>query len=214
MRDLDIRGAGNLLGGEQSGFITDIGYETYQKILDEAIQELKETDFKNLFKDDLQREQKFVRNVQLETDIEMMFPDEYVISVQERLKLYTELDHIKTEEELAKFADRLKDRFGKLPHPVKELFDALRLRWLCKDLGFERLLLKSKKLRCFFVSNPQSPFYESDLFQRVIMYVNGKGDRRMTFKKSGNYFIMVREGTQSMKQALKILEDIKVSIKG
>lgn len=208
MRDLDIRGAGNILGGEQSGFITDIGYETYQKILDEAIQELKEGDFKELFKEDILKEAKFVRDVQIDTDIEMMIPDEYVNSIQERLRLYTELDDLETDEETRAFAERVIDRFGPLPQGVKELFNGLKLRWMCKKLGFERVILKNNKLRCYFVSNPQSPFYESALFQKVIMYVNGKGDSKMGFKKSGNYFLLVRENVKNMTEAKAVLKDI------
>jgi transcription-repair coupling factor (superfamily II helicase) len=212
MRDLDIRGAGNILGGEQSGFITDIGYETYQKILDEAIQELKEGDFKELFKEEVQKEQKFVRDVQIDTDIEMMIPDEYVNSIQERLRLYTELDNLETDEEVRQFAERVIDRFGPLPQGVKELFNGLKLRWICKKLGFERIILKNNKLRCYFVSNPQSPFYESALFQKVIMYVNGKGDSKMGFKKSGNYFLLVREGVKNITEAKAVLKDILLNI--
>lgn len=208
MRDLDIRGAGNILGGEQSGFITDIGYETYQKILDEAIQELKEKDFKDLFKDEVQKEAKFVRDVQIDTDIEMMIPDEYINSIQERLRIYTELDNIETDEEARILGEKIIDRFGPLPQAVKELFNGLKLRWLCKKIGFERVILKNNKLRCYFVSNPQSPFYESALFQKVILYVNGKGDSKMGFKKSGNYFLLVREGVKNMTQTKKVLKDI------
>ncbi len=213
MKDLDIRGAGNILGGEQSGFISDIGYETYQKILDEAIQELKESKFKDLFKEEVQKEGKFVRDVQIDTDIEMLVPDNYINSIQERLRFYTELDNLKTDEEVKVFAQKIIDRFGPLPRAVKELFNGLKLRWLCKDLGFERLILKSNKLRCYFVSNPQSPFYESELFQKVIMYVNGKGDSKMGFKKSGNYFMLIREGVRDMTEAKKVLKDILEGVK-
>ncbi len=212
MRDLDIRGAGNLLGGEQSGFISDIGYETYQKILAEAIQELKETNFKDLFKGELEKEKKFVRDVQLETDFEMMLPDDYVNSIQERLSLYTELDKISSEQSLAKFSEKLEDRFGKLPQATLALFDALRLRWLCKELGFERLLLKNKKMRCFFISNPQSPFYETATFHHILQYVPQKLDSKLSFKKSKNYFTLIREDVHSLKQALVLLEDIKDGI--
>ncbi len=209
MRDLDIRGAGNLLGGEQSGFITDIGYETYQKILDEAIQELKETQFKDLFKEDMEREKKYVRDVQLETDLEMLIPDEYIMNFQERLNLYQELDRLKTEEELTKFSKQLSDRFGKIPWQVKELFEALRLRWLCKELGFERLILKSKKLRCYFISNESSPYFESDLFQRILQYVPTRGDRHLSFKKSNTHFILIRDDVTTLKFAIKVLTDLK-----
>ncbi len=214
MRDLDIRGAGNILGGEQSGFITDIGYETYQKILDEAIQELKETDFREIFKADLEKERKFVREVHLETDIEMLIPDNYVNNIQERLNLYTALDKVKNEEELAKFSKEMSDRFGKLPNAVRELFEALRLRWLCKELGFERLILKSRKLRCYFIANEQSPYYESAVFHHILQYVPKKADRKMNFKKTSNYFILIRDDVKSLQQAKGILEDIKASMEG
>lgn len=214
MRDLDIRGAGNLLGGEQSGFITDIGYETYQKILDEAIQELKESDFKELFKDEMNAKRQYVRDVQIETDVEMMIPDDYVNNIQERLNLYTELDNVKDEQELAAFEKKIVDRFGRLPKEVHELFIGLRLRWMCKDLGFERLILKSNKLRCYFVSNEQSPYFESPVFQKLLMYVNTAGDRKLRFKKSRKYLILVREDVRSMKQAEHILNGFLAEVNG
>ncbi len=212
MRDLDIRGAGNLLGGEQSGFISDIGYETYQKILDEAIQELKENEFRDVFKEEIGQKRTYVRDVILESDIEMLIPDAYIVHTQERLNLYTELDQVKNEEELLKFKEKLEDRFGKIPWQVKELFEALRLRWLCKELGFERLLLKNSKLRCFFVSNHHSPFYESDLFSRIMQYVPSRGDRKLSFKKSIKYFMLIREDVRNFKQAQELLEDIKKGV--
>jgi transcription-repair coupling factor (superfamily II helicase) len=207
MRDLDIRGAGNLLGGEQSGFISDIGFETYQKILDEAIQELKENEFKDLFQDDAKKEKQYVRDVQMETDIEMLIPDEYVNSIQERLKLYTELDSLQTEAELDSFATRIQDRFGKLPPQVSELFEGLRLRWMCKKLGFERIVLKNKKLRCYFVTNPQSKFYETDGFKRIVSFVTLRGEKhQLSFKKSNEHFILIRENVATLQGAKRILE--------
>ncbi|MFT5910341.1 MAG: transcription-repair coupling factor (superfamily II helicase), partial [Paraglaciecola sp.] len=165
MRDLDIRGAGNLLGGEQSGFINEIGYETYQKVLEEAILELKESTFKDLFKEDLEKKKQYVRDVNVDTDVEMLIPDEYVSNIQERLNLYTSLNKIDTEEGIETFKKSMIDRFGKMPKVVNGLFDGLRLRWICKELGFERVILKNGKLRCYFVENPQSPYYESATFQ-------------------------------------------------
>jgi transcription-repair coupling factor (superfamily II helicase) len=207
MRDLDIRGAGNLLGGEQSGFIADIGYETYQKILEEAIQELKETDFKELFREDLEKEKKYVLDVQIETDIEMLIPDEYVANTQERLSLYTNLDAIESETGIQAFANMLTDRFGKIPPQVEELFDGLRLRWIAKKLGFERIHLKGQKLQCYFVSNPQSSFYETKAFKNVLNYVLGKGkDRQMSFKQSTKSFIFIRENVRTLNGARKVLE--------
>ncbi len=206
MRDLDIRGAGNLLGGEQSGFISDIGYETYQKILEEAIQELKENQFKDLFKEDLEKKREYVRDVQIETDIEMLIPDDYVTNVQERLNLYTELDQLKTDEAVEAFAKKLEDRFGKVPREVKELFNGLRLRWLCKQLGFERLTLKNKKMRCYFISNPQSPFFETPLFNHLLQFVAKKGPRhKLTFKKSVRHFILIRDEVKNLREVHNIL---------
>jgi transcription-repair coupling factor (superfamily II helicase) len=209
MRDLDIRGAGNLLGGEQSGFIADIGYETYQKILDEAIQELKETDFKDLFKDELAQKGAYVRDVTIETDVEMLIPDEYVSNSAERLSLYTQLDEIKDEAGITAFSKMLEDRFGKIPKQVNFLFDGLRLRWLCKKIGFERLILKGGKLRCYFVSDPQSSFYETEQFNKIIQFVGAKG-RIMGYhlKQTAKDFIFVQDEIRGMKQAKGTLETL------
>jgi transcription-repair coupling factor (superfamily II helicase) len=214
MKDLDIRGAGNLLGGEQSGFITDIGYETYQKILEEAIQELKETEFKELFKEELEKgDRQYVRDVQVETDREMLIPDRYINVIQERLNLYTELDQIENEEELQKFSDHLQDRFGKIPKQTIELFEGLRVRWVCKQLGFERLILKNRKLRCYFISDPQSSFYETDFFKNMVGYVATNGMKAgLAFKKSKQHFILVKEGVSSLKEAKEILAELKLAV--
>ncbi len=213
MRDLDLRGAGNLLGGEQSGFIANIGYETYQKILEEAIQELKETEFKDLFKEELEKERKFVHDVQVDTDVEMLIPDDYVNNIQERLNLYTELDKIETEEKLEAFAENIKDRFGPIPPEVNELFEGVKLRWVCKLLGFERLILKNNKLRCYFISNPQSPFFETDLFKNMIQYIAVHGQEKgLSFKKSIQHFFIVKNDVSSLQATGKILEDLKESL--
>ncbi len=213
MRDLDIRGAGNLLGGEQSGFITEIGYETYQKILEEAIQELKENVFKDLFKEDLAQKRQYVREVQIDTDTEMLIPDEYVSNIQERLRLYTELNKIETEAGIEEFSQQLDDRFGQVPPEVYQLFDGLRLRWVCRSLGFERLIYKNNKLRCYFVENPQSPFYESELFQNVLQYVSTTGQQQnLSFKKTNRHFILVKDGVRSLQAAYQLLRNIEVAI--
>jgi transcription-repair coupling factor (superfamily II helicase) len=210
MRDLDIRGAGNLLGGEQSGFIADIGYETYQKILDEAIQELKESDFKDLFKDDLSRKGAFVRDVTIETDVEMLIPDAYVSNTQERLSLYTELDELQTEDDIAAYAKRLEDRFGKLPREVSALFEALRLRWICKKLGFERLILKGGKLRCYFLGDPQSAFFETEIFNRLVQFIGSKGRLMgLHLKQTNKELILVQDEVRSIKQAKSTLDQLE-----
>ena len=213
MKDMDIRGAGNLLGGEQSGFISEIGYETYQKILEEAIIELKEGQFKDLFKEDLDKKREYVRDVHIETDIEMLIPDEYVSNIQERLNLYTELDKLKKEEEVEKFYNSLKDRFGKVPKQVKELFDGLRLRWICKQLGFERLILKGNKLRCYFIANPQSPFFETDLFNDLLKHITVAGPNKgLSFKQSPKYLIVIKDNVKSLKAARQVLEGLEKAV--
>ena len=128
--------------------------------MEEAIQELKENAFKELFKEEMESKKSFVKEVHMETDVEMLIPDEYVSNIQERLNLYTKLDNLQSIEDLDHFAESLTDRFGKIPPQVYELFDGLKLRWICKDLGFERLIIKNEKMRCFFVENPQSMYYD------------------------------------------------------
>jgi transcription-repair coupling factor (superfamily II helicase) len=209
MRDLDIRGAGNLLGGEQSGFIADIGYETYQKILDEAIQELKESDFKDLFKDEIARKGAYVRDVTIETDVEMLIPDAYVSNTQERLSLYTELDELQTEEDITAYAKRLEDRFGKLPKEVSALFEALRMRWMCKKLGFERLILKGGKLRCYFLSDPQSAFFETERFNKLVQFIGTKGRvMGLHLKQTNKELILVQDEVRRIEQAKRTLEQL------
>ncbi len=209
MKDLDIRGAGNLLGAQQSGFISDIGYQTYQKILEEAVLELKETEFKDIFKEDLEKDRQYVRDVQIETDVEMLIPDDYVKNIQERLSLYTKLDSFNTEEEIEQFTKELRDRFGKLPKQVYELFDGLRIRWVCRKLGFERLHLKGNKLRCYFIHDPQSPFFETPLFNTIVQYVSINGERKgLTFKQSARHFIMIKENVRKLNQARETLQQL------
>jgi len=209
MRDLDIRGAGNLLGAEQSGFINEIGFETYQKILEEAIRELKESEFRELFREELDAKQDFVRDVVIDADVEMLIPDEYVESIQERLSLYTELDSVEGEEELIRFEERLQDRFGKLPPQVRELFDGLRLRWVCKKLGFERIVLKNGKLRCYFIENPQSPYFDTPLFKRIFDWAGLEGPKQgLSLKQTPRNLILVRDDVRSLQEAKEILEFI------
>ena len=168
MRDLDIRGAGDLLGAEQSGFISDIGFDMYQKILDEAIQELKEEEFKDLYQEDKNNE--LVADCQLDTDLEILIPEEYISSISERLILYKELNELKTEEELNRFQTQLNDRFGAPPNQVQELVQSLRLRWLGKQIGFPRLALKNNKLTGFFP--PQdSEYFQTESFGKALEYL-------------------------------------------
>ena len=182
LRDLDIRGAGNLLGAEQSGFINDIGFETYHKILDEAILELKETEFKDIFENEL-KDKKFVSECVFESDLEILIPNEYVESSAERISLYTELDHIQNEEGLERFTNNLADRFGQIPHQTEDLLNTMRLRWLARDLGFEKITLKHKIMTAYLVSNQESEYYQTDTFMKIIRYA-GANQRRCKVRNS------------------------------
>ena len=213
MKDMDIRGAGNLLGAEQSGFISDIGYETYQKILEEAIDELKETDFKDLFKEEMEKKTSFIRDVDIDTDIEMRIPDWYVTNIQERLSLYTELDTLESEEQIQSFSIALKDRFGAIPHEVEELFDGLKIRFMAKKLGFERIVLKNRKLNCYFISNGQSRFFETKTFANIMSYISNEGKiKKLSLKQSPSFLIMSKEGVRNLADVKDILSSIEVSI--
>jgi len=168
MRDLDIRGSGNLLGAEQSGFIAEIGFEMYHKILDEAIQELKSDEFKDLFKDEPARP--FVSFTQVDTDLELYIPDDYVTNITERYNLYTELSKLDNEEQLKAFETALKDRFGPVPKPVKTMLNVLRLQWVAKKLAFEKLSYKKGILRGYFVADKKSAFFDSTMFNKVLQF--------------------------------------------
>ena len=170
MKDLEIRGAGDLLGGEQSGFINDIGFETYQKILNEAIEELKESEFKNLFKEEINNKQ-FVKEITLDTDFSLMFPDDFINNITERLSLYTQLNTLNSETELEVFDRDLTDRFGALPVQVVDLLDSVRIKWLATKLGFDKIVMKQGKLIGYFVRDQNSLFYQSDHFTRILKYV-------------------------------------------
>ena len=171
MRDLDIRGAGNLLGAEQSGFISEIGFEMYHKILDEAIIELKETEFKEHFTEEVKAENKYVNDCVLETDLQLLIPTYYVENTTERLSLYKDLDNLNEEAELEKFAGEMQDRFGPIPDETKGLFLALKLRWLAASLGFEKVILKSGKFIGYFVTNQESAYYSTETFSKILNFV-------------------------------------------
>jgi transcription-repair coupling factor (superfamily II helicase) len=172
MRDLDIRGAGNLLGAEQSGFINDLGFEMYHKILDEAIEELKESDFKDLFHKEITETAKnWVPDCQIETDLDVLVPDHYVSNISERLSIYNQLDNLKTEAELIEFKKNLVDRFGKMPRETEDLFVIVRIRWVAEKLGIEKLQYKNNILKCYFVSSEQQNYFTSETFGKVLDYV-------------------------------------------
>jgi transcription-repair coupling factor (superfamily II helicase) len=198
MRDLDIRGAGNLLGGEQSGFITEIGFEMYQKILDEAIRELKRSEFRELFKEEISIQDDYVRDCSIDTDLEILIPDAYVESIAERLVLYARLDQCESEEELLSFHDELADRFGPIPPQVEDLFTTVRVRRMAVELGFEKMTLKNELLRCYFVANPDSPYFQSEVFQRILLFLQ-TGTNKAMLKQVGKNGILMVDHMKEMK---------------
>jgi transcription-repair coupling factor (superfamily II helicase) len=213
MKDLEIRGAGDLLGGEQSGFINDIGFETYQKILSETIQELKEKEFKELYQTENSDKQtkEYVKEVQLDTDFEILIPDDYISIIAERLRLYKELSEVETEEKLKEFEANLIDRFSEIPIQVVDLLNSVRIKWLAKNLGMEKVVLKQKRMIVYFVKDQQSEFYQSDNFSRVLQYAqqNSKSCVMKEKKtKSGLRLLMTFINIDSVKKALEVLKKI------
>jgi transcription-repair coupling factor (superfamily II helicase) len=209
MKDLDIRGAGNLLGGEQSGFISEIGFEMYQKILNEAMQELREHEFKDLFDErETDSFHSFVNDCIFETDQEVRIPDDYVNNVAERLSLYQELDNSKTEIELNQFSERLIDRFGPLPREVNELLISFRLRWLAEELGMERIVIKSQKLVGYFIANPQSLFFETETFMHLLntIQTNPSGYR---LAQQNEKLRLIIEPVSHIKDAMEKMKALK-----
>jgi transcription-repair coupling factor (superfamily II helicase) len=213
MRDLDIRGAGNMLGGEQSGFMAEIGFEMYQKILDEAIKELKRTQFKELFKEEISKQDDFVQDCTIDTDLEILIPDDYVENITERLSLYSRLDNCETEEELQAMEQELIDRFGALPTEVQELFITVRCRKLAVDLGFERMILKNDSLKCYFINRPDSPYFESDTFNQILKYLQ-TGTNKARLKQVGKLFMIVVEPTKDMQDVFTFLRRMHDDVVG
>lgn len=209
MKDLEIRGAGDLLGGEQSGFINEIGFETYQKILAEAIEELKEKEFKSLYEEAEGPKMNFVKEMTIDTDFELLFPDDYVNNITERLNLYTKLNELKTEDELQKFEKELLDRFGELPNQAEDLLNSVRIKWIAISMGLERVIMKQKKLVGYFVSDQQSAYYQSPTFTKVLQYVQNN-PQRLTMKekqtRNGLRLLLTFEGITSVDKALRALE--------
>lgn len=207
MRDLDIRGAGNLLGAEQSGFISDLGFEMYHKILDEAVQELKETEFKDLFINELQESAKnFVPDCTLETDLEILIPETYVNSISERLRLYAHLDNVKNEEELQKFIDSMIDRFGPYPEPVNDLVTSVRLRWDAEKVGIDKLTLKNEIMKCYFPTSDTETYYNSQTFGRILQFVQ-RNAAYCRMKEYKNRLVLTVEGILTIEDACKMLAE-------
>ena len=211
MQDLDIRGAGNMLGAEQSGFIADLGYETYQKILSQAVTELKNDEFSEIYKEEIKSGEMtgedFVDDCTVESDIEMYFPDQWVPTDSERMLLYRELDNLKNDEELARYRQRLIDRFGEIPKVADELMNVVPLRRKAKQLGCERLMLKMGRMTMFFVSNPNSPYYQSQAFDSILNYI-ATDPRRCNIRENNGKRSLVVNDVKSVGEAIVVLEDI------
>jgi transcription-repair coupling factor (superfamily II helicase) len=217
LQDLDIRGAGNMLGAEQSGFIADIGFETYNRILDEAIRELKENEFRALYQNSnektlndtkKQEEIKYVADCTIETDMEIHIPDEYISNISERIRQYRQIDSLKTEEELIQFKDNLIDRFGSLPASVEDLIKVVRIRWLAESLGFEKLILKNNQLIAHFISNQEAGYYSSSTFANILEFVQ-KNPSLFRMKEGREKLSLLIGPIEGLNKVYEILNKIK-----
>lgn len=215
MKDLEIRGAGDLLGGEQSGFINEMGFEAYQKIMQEALEELQhETEFEHLFENEEDRKKLFksIKEVNIDTDLELMLPDNYISSTEERLNLYQKLAEIQNKEELVRFGNDLEDRFGKLPEEAINLLKSVELKWLAADIGFEKIVMKNGVFLGYFPSNPQDKFYQSERFRHIINYLSKNPNAAQLKEKSskeGNQLMMRKDKAESVEKINLLLESLK-----
>jgi len=211
MKDLEIRGAGDLLGGEQSGFINEIGFDTYQKILNEAIEELKENEFKELYEEG--GEKVYLKDTQIDTDFELLFPDDYINNITERLNLYTELNEIKEEKDLEAYEKRLVDRFGPLPDQATDLLNSVRIKWMATAMGIEKLIMKQNRMIGYFISDQQSDFYQSASFTKVLQFVQ-QNPRACKMKekqtRNGLRLLLTFEQVNTIEKALKSLQPIQL----
>jgi transcription-repair coupling factor (superfamily II helicase) len=210
MQDLDIRGAGNMLGAEQSGFIADLGYETYQKILNEAMTELRNDEFSDLYEsnsENLVQNVNYVDDCQIDTDMEIMFPSDYITNVSERITIYQELDNIADKMQLDTFIKKLEDRFGKLPAEAQQLIAIVKIRWFAISYGIERLILKSEKMTAYFVSNIESPYYQSNKFGKILQYTAAHPHHIRLREQDGKRSI-VFSNIKTVENAMKIVEEI------
>ena len=208
MQDLDIRGAGNLLGAEQSGFIADLGYETYQKILREAVQELKEDEFSDLYAETNDDEpENFSPDCQIESDLELLFPNDYIPGASERISLYQELDNMEKESDIQAFAERLRDRFGRIPHEGEELIRVVSLRRMAKQLGMEKVVLKQGKMILHFISDEPTRYFQSPAFGKILAYLQ-KYPRRCQLREIKGKRSMVVGQVDTVKCGMEILQEI------
>ena len=207
MRDLDIRGAGNLLGAEQSGFVNDLGFEMYHKVLDEAVQELRESEFKDLFETKPGDLNLSLPDTIIETDLQVVIPERYVSNISERLALYTRLDSIKTGDELQAFRQEVQDRFGPMPEEVENLIKMVNVRWKAEQLYLEKLTLKNNILKGYFVSNGNDSFFQSDQFGKVIDYVK-RNPAKCSLKESKNRPVFSHTDVYSVEQLDEVMAEL------
>ncbi|GHT72869.1 transcription-repair-coupling factor [Bacteroidia bacterium] len=209
MQDLDIRGAGNMLGAEQSGFIADLGYETYQKILTEAVQELKNEEFSDLYKDENQVDtgENYVTETNVESDLELLFPASYIPNDSERILLYRELDGMETEEEIEQFRQKLLDRFGQIPQRGEELIKIVRLRRMAKKLGIDKIVLKNGQMNLLLIQNPESPYYQSEAFDKLLEFVKDHYKICSLSEKNNRRAVSIQK-VDTVEKAVAILEEI------
>ena len=210
MKDLEIRGAGDLLGGEQSGFINDMGFETYQKILNETITELKQNEFKDLYSDE--KPEDYVREVSIDTDFELLFPDSYIKSVNERLQLYSELNKIFNVSQLSNFEIMLEDRFGNIPYQVEDLLMTVKIKWAAIELGFEKLVMKKGIMKAYFIKDKNSNYFKSSIFTSILNFVSLNSQNCNLEEKStlnGSKLVLTIKKIQNIDKALLFLENIK-----
>ena len=200
MKDLEIRGAGDLLGGEQSGFINDIGFETYHKILNEAVEELKNNEFKKMFKEESNNN--FIKDVIIDTDFEILFPNSYISKVNERLILYTKLSKLNNDDELIRFEKELKDKYGFLPVESIDLLKSVRLKWKAQKLGFEKIVIKKSKMLCYFIFDKNNNFFESLVFKNIMRDIQKFENCEL---KEKNKLYLVFEKIESIDQAIQSL---------
>jgi transcription-repair coupling factor (superfamily II helicase) len=214
LQDLDIRGAGDVLGGEQSGFIADIGFDTYHRILSEAVQELKENEFKSIFKEEKEINPEAIDNIQflddcqIDTDRPLRFPSTYIQNIGERMKLYRSLDNLKNEKELQEFVLQLEDRFGVLPEETRELTEVIRLRKIAIKNGIEQLRLKNNLLKCYFITNQESLFYQSESFTKVLNWLQ-RNSSKADLREINNKLVLSVKNIKTIYQAVEVLSAIQ-----
>ena len=210
MQDLDIRGAGNLLGGEQSGFVADMGFETYQRILSEALEEIREEEGETSG-EEKSGHGSYIADCTIDTDLELLIPDDYIPQVSEKIRLYKELDTMSSEEEIGSFVETLTDRFGELPWQLVQLINVVRLKREAIALGFERIVIKNNMMLAYFISNQSSPYYKSRLFSDILNYINGKKSDFRIKEQNGRLFLRV-ENMETMEQAYNLLLKMRETV--